>query len=106
MSDSIEELSSKNFDDFISGGKCIVDFWAEWCGPCQMLAPVFEETAKEMGGKFKFGKVNVDEQQEIAERFDILSVPALVFFSEGEQVEVNSGFVDKKRLNEIIKSVF
>ncbi len=71
-----------------------------------MLAPVFEEVAKELSGKIKFGKVDIDGQQELAERFGVMSVPSLVFFDGGEQVEMNTGFVDKKRLNEIIKSVF
>ena len=106
MPDNIKNLNSENFDDFISKGKCVVDFSAEWCGPCKMLAPVFEEIAKEMKGKINFGKVDIDGQQELAERFGIMSVPALVFFRNGEQIEINTGFADRKRLNEIIKSVF
>ncbi|HLF53576.1 MAG TPA: thioredoxin [Candidatus Nanoarchaeia archaeon] len=106
MSDAIKLLNVENFDDFISQGKCIVDFSAEWCGPCKMLTPVFAEVAKEMKDKIKFGRVDVDGQQELAERFGIMSVPALVFFKEGEQVEINLGFADKKKLSGIIKNVF
>lgn len=106
MSDAIKLLNAENFDDFIAHGKCVVDFSAEWCGPCKMLTPVFAEAAKEMKDEIKFGKVDVDGQQELAERFGIMSVPALVFFKEGEQVEINLGFVDKKKLGGIIKNVF
>ena len=106
MSNLIKELDSENFDDFISKGNCVVDFWAEWCGPCKMLAPILEETAEEMNKNVKFGKVNVDGQQELAERFGIMSIPSLIFFTEGKQVEMNTGFIDKKGLNQMIKSVF
>ncbi len=106
MPDGIKELNEKNFDEFISKGNCIVDFWAEWCGPCKMLKPVFDEVAKELKGKIKFGKVDIDSGQNIAERFGVMSVPTLIFFKEGEQVEVNSGFVDKKTLLRMIDSAF
>jgi len=106
MPDGIKELNAKNFDDFISKGNSVVDFWAEWCGPCKMLKPVFEDVAKEMKGKIKFGKVDIEDGQEIAERFGVMSVPALVFFKDGEQVEASSGFVDKKTLTRMINSVF
>jgi len=106
MPDGIKELNAKNFDDFISKGNSVIDFWAEWCGPCKMLKPVFEDVAKEMKGKIKFGKVDIEDGQEIAERFGVMSVPALVFFKDGEQVEMSSGFVDKKTLMRMINSVF
>ena len=105
MIDLIKELSVKSFDEFISQGKCVVDFSAEWCGPCKMLAPVVDEVARDMKGKVRFGKVDIDGQQELAERFGIMSVPALVFFKDGEQVEMNTGFVEKKKLVDMIKSV-
>ena len=106
MPEIIKELNEKNFDEFASKGKCIVDFWAEWCGPCKMLRPVFEETAKEMKEKVKFGKVDIDSMQELAERFGVMSIPTLIFFKDGEQVEMNTGFVDKKKLGELIKRAF
>ena len=106
MSDNIKELNVKSFDDFFSEGKCVVEFWAEWCGPCKMLSPVVEEIAKEMRGKVKFGKINIEDNQEITEKWDVMSIPTLIFFKDGEQVERNSGFIEKKRLSDIIKSVF
>jgi len=106
MSENIKELNLKNFDSFISQGNCVVDFWAEWCGPCKMLSPVVEEVAKEMKGKIKFGKVNIENAQELAERFEVMSIPTLIFFKDGEQVEVNTGFIDKKGLSGMINSVF
>lgn len=105
MSEGIKELGEENFDDFVSKGLCVVDFWAEWCGPCKMLKPVFDEVAKEMKGKVKFGKVDIDSGQALAEKFGVMSVPTLIFFKNGERVEMNSGFVDKKTLTRMINSV-
>ena len=106
MPDSIKELNEKNFDEFISKGNSVVDFWAEWCGPCKMLAPVFDDVAKEMKGKVKFGKVDIEEGQAIAENWGVMSVPTVIFFKNGEQVDRFSGFADKKRFIGIIKSAF
>ena len=106
MSDNIKELNAKSFDDFISEGDSVIDFWAEWCGPCKMLSPVVEEIAKEMRGKVKFGKINIEDNQEITEKWDVMSIPTLIFFKDGEQVERNSGFIEKKELSKLIKSSF
>jgi len=106
MSDNIKELNAKSFDDFISEGDSVIDFWAEWCGPCKMLNPIVEEIANEMKGKVKFGKINIEDNQEIAEKWDVMSIPTLIFFKDGEQVERNSGFIEKKELSKLIKSSF
>jgi len=105
MSENIKELNLKNFDNFISEGNCVVDFWAEWCGPCKMLSPVVDEVAKEMKGKIKFGKVNIENEQDLADRYGVMSIPTLIFFKNGEQVEVSSGYLDKKSLSGMIKAV-
>jgi thioredoxin 1 len=106
MSKEVVELNSKNFDDFIAKGNCVVDFWAEWCGPCKMLKPIFENTAKEMKGKVKFGKINVENEQELAERFMVMSIPALLFFKSGENVERLNGAVPKEDIIKAVNRVF
>ncbi len=106
MGDNISELNEKNFDKFVSEGSCIVDFWAEWCGPCKMLAPELEKFAKEHKGKIKVGKVNVENEQGLAERFMIMSIPALLFFKNGEQVEQTAGAITKEEVEKISKERF
>ena len=106
MPDSVKELNARSFDDFISKGNCIVDFWAEWCGPCKLLSPVVDEAAKEMKGKVKFGKVNIEELRELTDRFEVMSIPTLIFFKDGEPIEKTSGFIEKKKILEMIKAVF
>ena len=80
----------------------LVDFFAVWCGPCQMLAPVIEDLAKEMEGKVKIGKMNVDENPTTAEKFGIMSIPTLILFKNGEPVKTLQGFRGKE---EIIKEI-
>jgi thioredoxin 1 len=106
MSESVKELNARTFDDFISKGNCVVDFWAEWCGPCKLLSPVVDEAAKELKGKVKFGKANIEELRELTDRYEVMSIPTLIFFKDGEPVEKNSGYLDKKKLLEMIKTVF
>ncbi len=106
MPENVKELNGKNFDDFISKGNVIVDFWAEWCGPCKMLKPIFGEVAAHLKGKVQFGAVNIDDGQEIAERFDVMSVPTVIFFKDGEMVERFSGVMQKEEIIKLAKSVF
>lgn len=73
----------------------LLDFWATWCGPCQMLSPVVAEIAEEYDGKVKVGKVNVDEQPQLASAFGIESIPTLVFIRDGKVAEVTEGYVPK-----------
>ena len=82
-------LTEANFDAEVLQSKLpvLVDFWAEWCGPCRMLAPTIDELAIEFSGKAKVGKVNVDQNQMIAERYGIRSIPTLILFKNGEIIE-------------------
>ena len=77
------ELTSENFD-VIKAGVALVDFWAPWCGPCRMIAPIIEELANDYEGKAKICKVNTDEAQDLAVRFGVRSIPTILFFKDGE----------------------
>ncbi|MBU0760357.1 MAG: thioredoxin [Nanoarchaeota archaeon] len=98
MAGKVTELDVKNFDKFVREDKVVVDFYAEWCGPCKMMAPVLEETAGELRGKAKFGKVDVDENSELAQRFQVMSIPTLIFFRDGKQVDQITGLLNKEEL--------
>ena len=106
MSELVKELTARTFDDFISKGNCVVDFWAEWCGPCKLLSPIVDEVAKDLNGKVSFGKVNIEEMRELTDKFEIMSLPTLIFFKNGKEVERDSRFLEKKKLLEMIKAVF
>ncbi|CAB4243915.1 Thioredoxin [Methylacidimicrobium sp. AP8] len=86
MTGSVQEITQADFDREVlqSPIPVVLDFWAEWCGPCRMVAPVIDELAKEFSGKVKFGKVNVDQEQELARRFSIQSIPTLLILKNGE----------------------
>ena len=85
MNDAIKQVSDATFDKDVleSGNPVLVDFWAEWCGPCKMIAPILDEVAGEQEGKVKVMKVNVDEQPDLARRFDVMSIPTLILFKDG-----------------------
>lgn len=83
----------------------LVDFWAPWCGPCRSLAPVIEEITKEFEGRVKVGKVNVDNNQELARKYGIMSIPTLVIFKNGQVVEQMVGFTQKSVLAKKLESV-
>nr|3ZIV_A Chain A, AECA THIOREDOXIN [synthetic construct]3ZIV_B Chain B, AECA THIOREDOXIN [synthetic construct]3ZIV_C Chain C, AECA THIOREDOXIN [synthetic construct] len=102
---SVIEINDENFDEVIkkSDKVVVVDFWAEWCGPCRMIAPIIEELAEEYAGKVVFGKVNVDENPEIAAKYGIMSIPTLLFFKNGKVVDQLVGARPKEALKERIK---
>ena len=95
-------ITNENFEDEVvkSDIPVLVDFWASWCGPCKMLAPIIEELAKEYEGKVKVGKVNVDD--ELSLRFNILSIPTVILFKEGKEVNRLVGFSMKEDFEEMI----
>ena len=86
MADAVITLTSDNFDETVksSNTPIIVDFWAEWCGPCKQIAPVLADLAAEQSGKLTIAKLNVDEHGDIAQRFNVMSIPTLLIFDKGE----------------------
>jgi thioredoxin 1 len=80
----VKTLTDATFDGEIADGPVIVDFWAPWCGPCRMVGPVIEEIAHEHGDKVTVGKVNVDENPSVAQKFGIMSIPTIILFKDGE----------------------
>ena len=86
MGSGILHLSDSNFDEEIkaSDEPVLVDFWAEWCGPCKMIGPTLEEISKDFAGRLKVAKLNVDDAQSTAQRFEVMSIPTLILFKDGE----------------------
>ena len=89
------EATSVDFDATIAEGVTMVDFWAPWCGPCRMIAPVVEELAEDFDGKAKIVKVNTDEEQDIAVKYGVRSIPTIIFFKDGKQVDTMVGAASK-----------
>jgi thioredoxin 1 len=86
MSEKIETLTDATFDEHVKASDVpvLVDFWAEWCGPCKMISPVLEEIAEEQAGKIRIGKLNIDDNLDVTRRFDVMSIPTLILFKDGE----------------------
>ena len=103
----IIKLLKSNFDQEVlkSDGAVLVDFWAEWCGPCKMIAPLIEELAKDFQGRLKVGKLNVDEERDIASQYGIRSIPTLILFKEGKPVEQIIGALPKSALKSKIEGL-
>ena len=100
MADGIMTLSDATFDESVGGSDSavIVDFWAEWCGPCKMIAPVLEDIAKEHAGQLSVAKLNVDDNPETARRFEVLSIPTLIVFKDGQPAKRLVGAKGKAQL--------
>ena len=102
----IKNLSLDNFDNEISSSKIpvLVDFWAEWCGPCKMLGPILEEISEDLKDKLQVVKVNLDENQDLAMKYSIRSIPTLLLFKGGELIDTKVGLLPKSDLVEWLSS--
>lgn len=99
------ELTASNMDETINEGVALVDFWAPWCGPCRMIAPVIEELAADYEGKAKICKVNTDEEQDIAIKYGIRSIPTIILFKDGQVVEQMVGAASKQAFEEKLNAL-
>ena len=104
MAHKAVEITDANFEEIIKSGTVLVDFWAEWCGPCKMIGPVVEELAGEFEGKAIVGKVNVDENAAISAKFGIRSIPTLLIFKDGQIVDKQIGAVPKAVLSKKLEA--
>ena len=102
-SDKLKTLTDSNFDQEIQTGVVLVDFWAEWCGPCRRIAPIVEELAGQYDGRATVGKLNVDENPAVVSRYSIRGIPALLLFKGGELVDSLVGATDKTRIRALVE---
>jgi len=100
MSNNVSNLTEATFNEEVAGSTepMLVDFWAEWCGPCKMIAPVLDEIAGEQAGKLKIAKLNVDDNPDIARRFGVMSIPTMIVFKDGEEAKRLVGAKGKGQL--------
>jgi thioredoxin 1 len=100
VAEHIVTLSDATFDESVGGAETpiVVDFWAEWCGPCKMIAPALEEIASEQSGRIRIAKLNVDDNPDTARRFDVMSIPTLLVFQDGQPVKRLVGAKGKGQL--------
>jgi thioredoxin 1 len=100
-------VTKGNFDTEVvkSAVPVVADFWAEWCGPCRMIAPVLKDLAKEYKDRIKIAKINVDQEPELAMQFNVASIPTLLFFSKGQVVKQQIGAVPRQALEKILKEI-
>ena len=98
-------VKTNEFDDVVKEGVTLVDFYADWCGPCKMIAPILKDLSTTLDENTRIVKVNVDEEGDLAQRFDVMSIPTLILFKDGQPVGRKTGFLPKPEIEKFIKSV-
>ena len=102
--DKVPELTNGEFEEFVKEGVVVIDFFADWCMPCMMMAPIVDELSEKFQGKIKFGKVDVSENAEIADKFEVSSIPNFTIFKDGKMIDQVIGSVPAEELEERINS--
>ncbi len=106
MSDLVKHITDAEFLGTVANGVTLVDFWAPWCGPCKMIAPVLEELAGELGGKAQIVKINIDDNPQVAGQYGIMSIPTLLLFKDGKKVDQKVGALAKPAMKSFIEGAF
>ena len=100
------QITDANFEELLGTGKpMVLDFWAEWCGPCRMVSPIIDELAQEYEGRVTIGKINVDENDDVVGRFGIRNIPTVIFFKNGEMVDKIVGATSKDKFKEKVENL-
>ena len=102
---SVVNLNEKNFEEEVlkSDKTILIDFWASWCGPCRMMSPVIDEIAEEMQDTVKVGKINIDEEQNLAVKYNVMSIPTFVVIKAGKEIGRTIGVQDKEEIKKLLK---
>ena len=103
MSDLVKHITDAEFQGTVANGVTLIDFWAPWCGPCKMIAPILEELAGELGGKAQIVKINIDDNPQVAGQYGIMSIPTLLLFKDGKKVDQKVGGQAKPQLKAFIE---
>jgi thioredoxin 1 len=104
MSELVKHITDAEFQSTVATGVTLVDFWAPWCGPCKMIAPILDEIAGELGDKARIVKINVDENPQVAGQYGIMSIPTLLLFKDGKKVDQKVGAAPKPALKSFIEA--
>ena len=104
MTGNVLELNDETFNTETSSGVTIIDFWAEWCGPCKMMAPVFQKVAEEYAGKVKFAKMDVDQNQDVPTKFMVRSIPTFIIMKDGQKIATKIGGMSEADLKSFVNS--